>query len=129
MRGSTDAIHSTQPLPGAWCEVETVEDDSWHLSFGPTIVRQWMQMGLRQSHSISTLYPTCAAAQVLSKDLRTVRELVEDVVAQLGASAGGASLSGAKVGWPSAGHLCAGLDRALEEGVGCEGGRMLSAEC
>ncbi|GBF99515.1 hypothetical protein Rsub_11949 [Raphidocelis subcapitata] len=38
-----------------------------------------------------------SAVQVLSKDLRTVRELVEDVVAQLGASAGGASLSGAKV--------------------------------
>jgi hypothetical protein len=35
--------------------------------------------------------------QVLSKDLLTVRQLVEDVVAQLGGSAGGASLSGAAV--------------------------------
>jgi hypothetical protein len=34
---------------------------------------------------------------VLSKDLLTVRQLVEDVVAQLGGSAGGASLSGAAV--------------------------------
>lgn len=35
--------------------------------------------------------------QVLSKDLLTVRQLVEDVVAQLGGSVGGASLSGAAV--------------------------------
>ncbi|KAF8059682.1 ATG11 [Scenedesmus sp. PABB004] len=35
--------------------------------------------------------------QVLAKDLATVRQLVEDVVAQLGASAGGASLAGAAV--------------------------------
>jgi len=57
--------------------------------------------------------------QVLSKDLRTVRELVEDVVAQLGASAGGASLSGAKVGGGGGGGLGGWLRWVGGSAAGC----------
>eukprot|EP00879_Flechtneria_rotunda_P005637 GHRR01005934.1.p1 GENE.GHRR01005934.1~~GHRR01005934.1.p1 ORF type:complete len:1224 (+),score=620.67 GHRR01005934.1:482-4153(+) len=47
--------------------------------------------------------------QVLSKDLMTVKDLVEQVVAQLGGSAGGASLSGAAVH-----DTCAAVDTMHE---------------
>lgn len=48
--------------------------------------------------------------QVLTKDLFTVQSLVESVVAQLGSSAGGASLSGAAVH-----DSCAAVDTLLEQ--------------
>jgi hypothetical protein len=50
-----------------------------------------------------------ACVQVLASDLATVRSLVESVVAQLGSSAGGASLSGAAVH-----DSCAAVDSLLE---------------
>ncbi|KAI8470000.1 MAG: hypothetical protein J3K34DRAFT_521683 [Monoraphidium minutum] len=54
-------------------------------------------LGLQLGDAEQLIDEEGSTVQVLSKDLRTVRGLVEDVVAQLGASAGGASLSGAKV--------------------------------
>ncbi|WIA42046.1 hypothetical protein OEZ86_009334 [Tetradesmus obliquus] len=54
-------------------------------------------LGLALNEAEGLIDEQGSIVQVLSKDLLTVRQLVEDVVAQLGGSAGGASLSGAAV--------------------------------
>lgn len=64
----------------------------------------------RATHLCPPCLPPCARVQVLTKDLATVQGLVESVVAQLGSSAGGASLSGAAVH-----DSCAAVDTLLEQ--------------